>query len=121
MRDRLIYWFRSGWRREGWLQARYWVREVRRLWVPLLAMVIIAYWRHQLLEVDDASKTALVLYKILIVSGGVILAHMLRSQVFYYINLGKLLHDKEPIRFLAACILIGLFMFAVIYGFTQGL
>lgn len=106
---------------DGWRQVCYWIREVRRLWVPLLAMAIIAYWRRQLLEDDAFSETARLLYKINIVSGGVILAHMLRSQIFYYISLGDLMKNGEPLRFMGACILIGLFMFAVIYGFTLGL
>jgi len=105
----------------GWRNLCYWVREIRRLWVPLLAMAIIGYWRRQLLEDDAFSETARILYKVNIVSGGVILAHMLRSQIFYYISLGDLLKRKDPLWFLGAAILIGLFMFAVIYGFTLGL
>ncbi len=105
----------------GWRDLCYWIREVRRLWVPLLAMAIIAYWRRQLIEDDAFSETARILYKVNIVSGGVVLAHMLRSQIFYYISLGDLMKNGEPIRFLGACVLIGLFMFAVIYGFTLGL
>ena len=109
------------WLSDGWRQLCYWTREVRRLWVPLLAMAAIAYWRRQLIEDDPFSETARILYKVNIVSGGVILAHMLRSQLFYYVKLGELIVQKDPLRFLGACILIGLFMFAVIYGFTLGL
>lgn len=116
MRERLRLWTSEGWRK-----FCYSVREVRRLWVPLLAIVIIAYWRRQLIEDDPFSETARILYKVNIVSGGVILAHMLRSQLFYYISLGELLKRKDPLWFLGASILIGLFMFAVIYGFTLGL
>ena len=104
-----------------WTDVCYWTREIRRLWVPLMAMAVIGYWRRQLIEDDQFSETARILYKVNIVSGGVILAHMLRSQIFYYINLGELKANGEPLRFLGACILIGLFMFAVIYGFTLGL
>ena len=104
-----------------WRDLCYWTREVRRLWVPLLAMAVIGYWRRQLVEDDPFSETARILYKVNIVSGGVILAHMLRSQLFYYVKLGELIVQKDPLRFLGACILIGLFMFAVIYGFTLGL
>lgn len=104
-----------------WKDLCYWTREIRRLWVPLLAMAVIAYWRRQLIEDDPVSETARILYKVNIVSGGVVLAHMLRSQLFYYISLGEMLKQKDPLRFLGACILIGLFMFAVIYGFTLGL
>ena len=105
----------------GWRDLCYWIREVRRLWVPLLAMVLIAYWRRQLIEDDPTSEMARILYKVNIVSGGVILAHMLRSQIFYYISLGALLRKKDPLWFLGACILIGLFMLAGIFGFTMGL
>jgi hypothetical protein len=104
-----------------WCDVCYWVREVRRLWVPLLAMVVIAYWRRQLIEDDPVSEMARILYKVNIVSGGVVLAHMLRSQIFYYWNLGEMTKRSDPLKFLGACILIGLFMFAVIYGFTLGL
>ena len=104
-----------------WRDLCYWTREIRRLWVPLLAMAIIGYWRRQLIEDDAFSETARILYKVNIVSGGVILAHMLRSQIFYYISLGELLKRKDPLWFVGAAILIGLFMFAVIYGFTLGL
>jgi hypothetical protein len=104
-----------------WRDLCYWTREIRRLWVPLLAMAIIGYWRRQLIEDDAFSETARILYKVNIVSGGVILAHMLRSQIFYYVSLGDLMKNGEPVRFLGACILIGLFMVAVIYGFTLGL
>lgn len=105
----------------AWRDLCYWTREVRRLWVPLVAMTIIGYWRRQLIEDDAFSETARLLYKINIVSGAVVLAHMLRSQIFYYVNLSDLMKNGEPVRFLGACILIGLFMIAVIYGFTLGL
>ena len=104
-----------------WTDLCYWTREVRRLWVPLLAMAIIGYWRRQLLEDDAVSETARILYKVNIVSGGVILAHMLRSQIFYYISLGDLMKNGDPLRFLGACILVGMLMLAIILGFSMGL
>ena len=98
-----------------WLN--YWTREVRRLWVPLAAIALIGYYRHQL---DQNSETARILYKVNIVSGAVVLAHMLRSQVFPYISLNELRHENAQ-AFLGASILIGLFMLAVILAFALGL
>ncbi len=105
----------------AWAWLKYWTSEVRRLWVPIVAMVLIHTYRHLL---DPTSDAARVLYKINIVAGAVLLAHMLRSQLFPYIKLGDMLngdHTYPPQVVLGACVLIGLFMLAVIFGFTMGL
>ena len=127
-----------------WKDLCYWTREVRRLWVPLLAMAIIGHWRRQLLEDDQFSETARILYKVNIVAGAVVLWHMLRSQILYYVNFGdffllvktvlRLVASKEPdpTKFLGACqllgllalsaaVLIGSMAIGIILGFTMGL
>ncbi len=107
----------------AWAWLKYWASEVRRLWVPIVAMVLIHTYRHLL---DPTSDAARVLYKINIVAGAVLLAHMLRSQLFPYIKLGDMLNGNggrsvPPQVALGACVLIGLFMLAVILGFAMGL
>ena len=127
-----------------WKDLCYWTREIRRLWVPLLAMAIIGYWRQQLIEDDPVSETARILYKVNIVAGAVILWHMLRSQILYYVSFGNfflpvktllrliLAKEADPTKFLGACILLGLLALSaamlisamaigVILGFTMGL
>lgn len=108
-------------RQRVWSWACYWTREIRRLWVPIAILLIVGYWRRNLIDDDPTSELARLLYKALIVSWAAIGAHMLRSQIFPYINLHELMKNGEPLRFLGACILIGLFTLALILGVTMGL
>ncbi len=101
--------------------ATYWARELRRLWVPIVAMLVLAYWRRQLIDEHPTSEMARILYKVNIVAGAAILAHVLRSQMFPYLDLRRLLERGEATKFLGAAVLVGLVMLAIILGFTLGL
>ena len=121
----------------------YWTCEIRRLWVPLLTIALIAWWRWQLIDADPTSSLARTLTKINTLFIGAVIFHIVRRQMFPYLNFGTLLNwlkdtatpllkSKDPIKVLGACILIGcawlgacillgLLASAIIPGFTRGL
>jgi len=74
------------------------------------------------------SNTArLILYKISLICFGVVLAHIIRKELFPYIDLEVLLqNDKkaelaDAVKFAGAAVLIGLLMYGVIVGLVTGI
>ncbi len=93
-------------------------RECRRLAVPLLISIGAFLLAGKL---SDVSKTALLVYKLSIVSMAVILAHMIRSELFPYIDLRTVLENGDTGAKIGVCVLIGLVMLGIILGVTLGL
>lgn len=69
----------------------------------------------------------LLIYKVALICFGAVFAHLLRKQLFPYIDLEVLLkNDKkvelaDAVKFAGAAILIGLLMYGVIVGLVTGI
>jgi hypothetical protein len=99
----------------------YWIREVRRLWVPILLTALGAYWLEQWTDAYPAANWLRLAYKANSVAIGIILAHMTWSQLFYYLDFGSLLKSKNSTKIAGLAIMRGLYYLAVILAFTMGL
>ncbi len=93
-------------------------RELRRLAVPIVITIIAFVISGRL---SDVSKTALLVYKLSLVTLAWILWHMLRSETFWYLDFKTCLESDQPSRAIAAAIVLGATAIAVILGVTLGL
>lgn len=92
-------------------------KETRRLFVPLawilVALVGLDYYGTQ-------NQWALRLHKVFQVSFFVVLAHMIRSEIFPYLDLRRLYENDDP-SFGLVFIGVAILMAAIILGGTLGL
>jgi|SRR3990167_4602998 len=97
------------------------VSEVKRLKWPLtISVLAIALVDTGI--INPMSRWAVIAHKFSVITLAVILAHYVRSELWPYIDLSEILASEDDAgRKIAACLLIGLFMLAVILGVALGL
>lgn len=95
--------------------------EIRRLKWPI-GISILAIALVDTGVINPMSRWAVIAHKFSVITLAVILAHYCRSEIWPYIDLSEILDGESDMgRKIGACLLIGLFMAAVILGVALGL
>ena len=97
------------------------VSEIRRLKWPLsISVLTIALIDTG--AINPMSRWAVIGHKFSVITLGIILAHYVRSELWPYIDISEILASEDDMgRKIGACLLVGLFMAAVILGVALGL
>lgn len=97
------------------------VSEIRRLKWPI-GISILAIALVDTGVINPMSRWAVIAHKFSVITLAVILAHYVRSELWPYVDLSEILESEPDMgRKIGACLLIGLFMAAVILGVALGL
>lgn len=97
------------------------ISEIRRLKWPIgISILTIALVDTGI--INPMSRWAVIAHKFSVITLAVILAHYTRSEIWPYIDLSEILASEDDMgRKIGACLLVGLFMAAVILGVALGL
>lgn len=97
------------------------LRELRRLkW--LLGVALLSMFLLDVYAINGQNRWALLAHKFSVVTMAAILAHIVRSELWPYIDLKEIFSREDDYGAkIGASLLIGLFMAALILGVTLGL
>ena len=94
-------------------------REFWRVRWPLAISVAVVMLRSRGI-IPKGTDESLVLYKCALATIGFLLAHVVRQQAFWYINLGELLRDRSP-AYGPSVLAMAILYAAFVIGITLGL
>lgn len=92
--------------------------ELRRLVTPLVALgvaFVVAGW------FSEFSKLALLSYKVSLASIAAIIAHLIRSELFPYLDLSSALDSGDRGKAIGSAIVVGLVFASIVLAICLGL
>lgn len=87
----------------------------------LIGVVVVAVAVIQGGAVSPQSQFALIAHKFSVIALAAVLAHVVRSEMFPYLDLGRALRSRRAGEAIGSAIVVGLFMAAIILGVALGL